>query len=235
MPSARIARPGSSRGVSGRTVSGRTVSGRTVSGQAVPASLTPKQLRVLMFIRDYSRSQGYAPTMQELADELGVSKVTVFEHIAALQKKGYLKRSRHKARSLQLSDDIDFPDERSTQLPLAGVIAAGRPIEAIEDRETIDLEEMFARPAGTFVLRVNGDSMIEDNICDGDYVVVERRETARDGETVVALLEDGEATLKRIYRERDGIRLQPANAAFEPLFVKQVQIQGVVVGVLRRL
>lgn len=198
------------------------------------ASLTPKQLRVLTFIRDFTRARGYAPTMQELADDFGVSKVTVFEHIVALQRKGYLRRSRHKARSLRLSEDLELPDERPTVLPLAGTIAAGRPIEAIEDREVLNLEELFVSPHGCFVLRVRGDSMIEDNICDGDFVVVEQRSTARDGESVVALLDDGEATLKRFYRTRDGIKLQPANPAYEPLFVKDVQIQGVVVGVIRR-
>lgn len=197
-------------------------------------SLTPKQLRVLTFIRDFSRAKGYSPTMQELADEFGVSKVTVFEHVSALHKKGYLKRSRHKARSLQLSDSIRFPDERATRLPLAGTIAAGAPIEAIEQNESLDLEEMFVSSHGNFVLRVRGDSMIEDQICDGDYVIIEKRETARDGETVVALLDDGEATLKRFYREPRGIRLQPANPAYKPIHTKSVQIQGVVVGILRR-
>ncbi len=198
------------------------------------APLTPKQLRILTFIRDFAHARGYAPTMQELADEFGVSKVTVFEHIDALQKKGYVKRSRHKARSLRLSASIEFPDERSTCLPLVGQIAAGLPIEAIENREVLDLEDMFVSPHGSFVLKVRGDSMIEDNICDGDYVIVEKRNTARDGETVVALLEDGDATLKRLYREKKGIRLQPANPAYEPLLVKDVTIQGVVTGVLRR-
>lgn len=207
----------------------------TRSRSASPnSSLTPKQLRVLTFIRDFSRVKGYAPTMQELADEFDVSKVTVFEHIAALERKGYLKRSRHKARSLQLSEEIDFPDERSTRLPLAGVIAAGQPIEALESRESVDLENMFVSPHGNYVLRVQGDSMIEDNICDGDLVVIEKRDTASDGETVVALLEEGEATLKRFYREKDHIRLQPANEAYEPIRVKDVTIQGVVVGVLRQ-
>jgi repressor LexA len=195
--------------------------------------LTPKQLRVLTFIRDYSHARGYAPTMQELADEFGISKVTVFEHIGALQKKGYLKRARHKARSLQLSEDIRFPDERATRLPLVGVIAAGQPIEAIEDREVLDLEELFVSAHETFVLRVRGDSMVDDRICDGDLVVVEKRETARNGETVVALLEEGEATLKRFYREADGIRLQPANPKYKPIKTKNVRIQGVVVGVVR--
>jgi repressor LexA len=197
-------------------------------------SLTPKQLRVLTFIRDYTSARGYAPTMQELADEFGVSKVTVFEHIAALQKKGFLKRSRHRARSLRLNTEIAFPDERATRLPLVGTIAAGRPIEAIEDREVLDLEEMFVTPHETFVLRVRGDSMIDDRICDGDFVVCEKRDTARDGETVVALLDEGEATLKRLYREKDGIRLQPANPKYQPIRTKNVRVQGVVVGVIRK-
>lgn len=196
--------------------------------------LTPKQMRVLKFIRDFRRQHGFAPTMQELADEFGVSKVTVFEHISALQRKGYLARSRHKARSLLLKEGIDFPDERPTRLPLAGVIAAGRPIEAVEERESVDLEELFGGEH-RFVLRVKGDSMVDDGICDGDLVVCEQRQVARDGETVVALLPDGEATLKRYYREKGGHRLQPANEKYEPLVVKELKIQGVAVGVLRRL
>jgi len=196
--------------------------------------LTPKQLRVLTFIRDYTNVRGYAPTMQETADEFGVSKVTVFEHIAALQKKGYLTRSRHRARSLRLSDGIAFPDQRPTRLPLAGTIAAGRPIEAIEEREVLDLEELFVKPNETFVLRVRGDSMVDDQIRDGDYVVVEKRQTARDGETVVALLDNGDATLKRLYRDPDGFRLQPANPSYKPIKTKDLRIQGVVVGVVRK-
>ena len=198
-------------------------------------SLTPKQMRVLQYVRDYRKSRGYAPTMQELANEFGVSKVTVFEHIAALQRKGLLKRSRHKARSLELSAAIEFPDERPTLLPLVGTIAAGRPIEAIESTQTLDLEAVFAARAERFALRVRGDSMIDDSICDGDYVIVEKRETARDGETVVALLPDGDATLKRFYRDKAGVRLQPANSKYEPIVSPNVQIQGVVVGVLRKL
>lgn len=198
------------------------------------APLTPKQLRLLTFIRDFSNARGYAPTMQELADEFDVSKVTVFEHIAALQRKGFLKRSRHKARSLRLSDDIDFPDERPTRMPLAGTIAAGLPIEAIEEKEVLDLEEAFVSPFGNFVLRVRGDSMLGDQICDGDYVIVERRNTARDGEMVVALIDEEEATLKRLYRTAKGVRLEASNPAYEPIFAENVRIQGVVVGMLRR-
>lgn len=199
-----------------------------------PASLTPKQLRLLTYIRDYTNGHGYAPTMQELADEFEISKVTVFEHISSLQEKGYLKRSRHKARSLQLNASYAFPDERPTKLPLVGRIAAGRPIEAIEDREILDLETMFVSRYPTFVLAVRGDSMIGDNICDGDLVVVERRETARDGEMVVALIAGQEATLKRLFRTPNGVRLEAANPAYEPIFAKDVAIQGVVVGVIRR-
>lgn len=206
---------------------------RPKASKSRPPALTPKQLRVLTYIRDYSAARGYAPTMQELADEFEVSKVTVFEHIATLQRKGLLRRSRHKARSLRLSDDISFPDEKPTVIPLAGTIAAGLPIEAIEQREFLNLEDVFVSPHGNFALRVRGDSMIGDNICDGDFVVCERRETARDGEMVVALLDDGEATLKRLFRTSSGVRLQASNPAYEPIIAKNVQIQGVVVGVLR--
>lgn len=198
-----------------------------------PASLTPKQLRVLTYIRDYQNARGYAPTMQELADEFGVSKVTVFEHISALQRKGLLKRSRHKARSLRLNEDFDFPDEKPTILPLVGTVAAGRPIEAIEQREVLNLEELFVSPYGNFALRVRGDSMIGDNIRDGDYVIIEKRSHARDGETVVALVDGQEATLKRFFKTPQGIRLQASNPAYEPIISKNVEVQGVVVGVIR--
>ena len=136
---------------------------------------------------------------------------------------------------MELTSYSHFPDERATLLPLAGKIAAGHPIEAVEDIEALDLEEIFASDADTFVLQVKGESMIEDQIRDGDFVVVERRNTANNGETVVALLEDGEATLKRFYKEKNKVRLQPANEAFEPIFVDSVDIQGVVIGVIRRM
>ena len=204
-------------------------------------NLTPKQLKVLTRIRDLRLTRGYSPTMQELADELGVSKVTVFEHVEALIKKGALIRQPNKARSLEVSPAIHLPDEqRGTRLPLVGSIAAGSPIEAVESREHLDLEDLFA-PRGSmvgnsFVLRVRGDSMIDEQIRDGDFVICEKRTQARNGQTVVALLDTGEATLKKLYRERDGrIRLQPANEAYEPLWVEpdQLQIQGVVIGVVR--
>ena len=197
---------------------------------------TPRQLEILTFIRDFRAKNGYSPTMQEIGDHLNLTKVTVFEHVGALEKKGLLSRgAKHSARSLRVSPKAEFPQQRRTLLPLVGRIAAGMPIEAVEDRESVDLEELFANTRETFVLRVTGDSMIEDHICDGDYVVCERRSDARNGETVVALVENGEATLKRFFREKGRIRLQPANENYKPIYVNDVQIQGVVVGVLRTL
>jgi repressor LexA len=203
--------------------------------------LTPKQQKILLLIRDWQLTKGFSPTLQEVADELGVSKVTVFEHVEALIKKGALRRDPNKARSLELSAKAQLPNEqRNTRLPLVGSIAAGYPIEAVEDTEVLDLEELFAPPGSgrtgdTFVLSVRGESMIDEQIRDGDYVICQRTSQARNGQTVVALLEDGEATLKKFYKEKGKIRLQPANEAFEPIWVEpeRVQIQGVVIGVVR--
>ncbi len=196
---------------------------------------TPRQAEILTFIRDYTLRRGYSPTYEEIAEEYGITKVTVFEHLTALEERGLIRRDKHKARSLELADHLELADERAGRLPLVGRIAAGSPIEAIQNKEDIDLESLFTSPVGTYVLEVQGDSMIDDQIADGDYVVVERRDNPRNGETVVALLDDGEATLKRFHRERGRIRLQPANPAYEPMFVKSVTIQGVVIGVIRLL
>jgi repressor LexA len=200
-------------------------------------NLTPRQLDVIVAIRNYRHLHGYSPTMQELADQLGTSKVTIFEHVGALEKKRCLRRDKHKARSLEITADGGLPDEeRATKLPLLGNIAAGTPIEAIENREELDLEQMFHSRNGVYVLRVRGESMIEDHLCDGDYVVIERRENARNGEQVVALIDGAEATLKRFYKEGPNkIRLQPANASMAPRIVEadRCKVQGVVIGVLR--
>lgn len=199
-------------------------------------NLTPRQLDVVSAIRNYRYLNGLSPTMQELADQLGTSKVTIFEHVVALEKKRVIRRDKHKARSLEIISDEKLPDEnRATKLPMLGNIAAGSPIEAIENREELDLEAMFHAKNGVYVLRVRGDSMIEDHLCDGDFVVIERRENAKNGEQVVALLNSGEATLKRFYKEGSRIRLQPANRTMEPRVVNadQVKVQGVVIGVLR--
>jgi len=199
-------------------------------------NLTPRQLDVVVAIRNYRHLHGYSPTMQELADQLGTSKVTIFEHVGALERKRVLRRDKHKARSLEIVTDERLPDEnRSTKLPMLGAIAAGSPIEAVENREEIDLEKLFHSRSGVYVLKVRGESMIDDHLCDGDYVVIERRETARNGEQVVALLDNSEATLKRYYKEGGKVRLQPANSAMEPRIVDpdRLKIQGVVIGVLR--
>ena len=202
-------------------------------------NLTPKQLRIVQLIRAHRLAHGYSPTMQELAQELGVSKVTVFEHVEALIKKGALRRKANKARSLSICDDAPIPDEaQPLRFPLVGKIAAGHPIEKFPQTDQLNLEELFGprigQKAGTFALQVDGDSMKDEGIFDGDYVIVERRETARNGERVIALLADGETTLKTFYKERNHIRLQPANPDFEPIRVKECKIQGVVIGVLRR-
>ena len=199
-------------------------------------NLTPRQLDVLVAIRNYRHIHGYAPTMQELADQLGTSKVTIFEHVGALEKKRVLRRDKHKARSLEIVADEKLPDEnRSTKLPLLGNIAAGSPIEAVENREELDLEDLFCSKQGVYALRVRGESMIDDHLCDGDIVVIERRDSAKNGEQVVALLDSGEATLKRWFKEGGKVRLQPANATMEPRIVEadRIRIQGVVIGVLR--
>ncbi|MHC4991856.1 MAG: transcriptional repressor LexA [Planctomycetota bacterium] len=202
-------------------------------------NLTPKQLKILQRIRDYRVTQGYSPTMQELADELGISKVTVFEHVEALIKKGALQREANKARSLSICEDAIVPDESSPlSFPLVGRIAAGHPIEKFEQSDQLALEELFGprlgQKAGVYALCVEGDSMRDEGILDGDYVLVERRQTARNGERVVALLPNGETTLKTLFREKDRIRLQPANPEFDPIIVTDCQVQGVVIGVLRR-
>jgi len=172
--------------------------------------------------------------MQEIGDHLNLTKVTVFEHVAALERKGLLLRgAKHKARSLQVSDNFQFPDESPLRMPLVGQIAAGSPLEAIEDRQSLDLAELFGDSSDVFALQVTGDSMIDEQIRDGDFVICRRTSSARSGQTVVALLEDGEATLKKFYRDKNRYRLQPANENYEPIYADQVEIQGVVVGVVR--
>ena len=202
--------------------------------------LTEKQIRVLRYFRDYRRENGIAPTLDEAAQALGVSKITIHEHLNQLTKKGAIHRDRAKARAVAILYDPDAAQGDASgdsipTLPLVGSIAAGRPIDALEDREEVSLTELVPTGDRIYMLRVKGKSMIEDHIDDGDLVVVERRETANDGDIVVAILEDEEATLKRFYRESNGmIRLQPANSEMEPLFTNRVQLRGVVRGVIRK-
>lgn len=202
--------------------------------------LTEKQIRVLRFFRDYRRDKGIAPTLDEAAQALGVSKITIHEHLNQLTLKGAIHRDRAKARAVAILHDPDASDgpvapAAIPTVPLIGMIAAGRPIEALEDRQDLSLTELVPTGEQIYLLRVRGKSMIDDHIDDGDLVVVERRETANDGDIVVAILEGEEATLKRFYRERNGsIRLQPANSSMEPIFTTRVQVRGVVRGVIRR-
>jgi len=195
-------------------------------------NLTRRQHEIVEFIREYVLENEYAPTMQEMADYFGVARPTIFEHIETLQAKGVLHRQPLKTRTIELAPE--FASQPSA-LPLIGTIAAGSPIEAIESSEVLDLEDLFrGRPGETFVLPVRGNSMIDEQIRDGDYVIIEKRGQARNGETVVALIEGGDATLKKFYKEKGRIRLQPANPDMEPIYVKDCEVQGIVIGVLRR-
>lgn len=205
-------------------------------------NLTPKQLEVLELIRKCQNDHGYSPTMQELAEQIGVSKVTVFERIEALIRKGALTREANRARSLSIADALaekyEEEENAAMRFPLVGRIAAGMPIERCQDNETLDLTAMFGPRVGqkgdTFALRVEGESMKDEGILEGDYVLVQKQSTAKNGDRVVALLPDGETTLKTFFKESDGsIRLQPANVAFSPIVVEQCQVQGIVTGVLR--
>jgi repressor LexA len=168
-----------------------------------------------------------------------VSKVTVFEHVEALIKKGALVRERNKARSLSIAEGIAVPDEdRPLRLPLVGKIAAGYPIEKVASDEELDLSEVLSTGdesgESSFALCVDGDSMRDEGILDGDYILLERAQVAKNGDRVVALLEDGSTTLKTFYKEEDHIRLQPANPDYEPIRVKFCQVQGIVKAVVRR-
>jgi repressor LexA len=189
--------------------------------------LTPRQKAVLDFIRGYRKERGVSPTMDEIAESLDLNKKTVYEHLTRLRGRGAVEWDRYRSRSLKLT-----PPGKA--VPFFGYIAAGRPIEAVALGDTIDVSEMLSSEKECYVLQVKGDSMIEEQIRDGDYVIVERRDSAQNGETVVALVNGAEATLKKFYRERGRVRLQPANPSMSPMYPKDVQVQGVVIGVVRK-
>ena len=198
-------------------------------------ALTRRQREIYDFVRRFVDEKGYSPSLEEIGATFGLSSVaTVHKHVAHLVEKGLLRKGWNRSRSLE---PVPPPGPGPAVLPLAGVVAAGAPIEAIEDLETIAVPAELVPPrAESFVLRVRGDSMIDEQIRDGDFVVVESRPEARDGETVVALLRGEEATLKKLYRRGSRVRLVPANASLAPLEVpaRDVQIRGVVCGLLRR-
>ena len=198
--------------------------------------LTKKQRAILDFVEDFAADHGYAPSFEEIADRFGyTSLATVHEHLENLRAKGYIRKAYNESRSIEV-----VPTEMrltAVPVPLMGDVAAGAPIEAIPDQETVAVPEDMLGRGEHYVLRVNGDSMIEEQIRDGDYLVVRHRETAENGDMVVALVDQESATVKKFYREQDGrIRLQPANALMEPMFflADQVQVQGIVMGVMRR-
>ncbi len=245
--------------------------------------LSRRQEEILRFVADYRNENGYSPSLREIATRFGLTSVaTVHQHVAALQKKGYVKKDWNRGRSLELSEPAvrrlakaaaatgsatpavggggpSRPSnvvplragtapwinpsggsparEEGRELPLLGTIAAGSPIEAITEQESVFVPADMIGRRETYVLRVRGSSMIGDGILDGDLVVVERRDHARNGETVVALINNQEVTLKRFYIEAGGVRLQPANPAMEPILLKNgdFAIQGVMIGLLRKL
>lgn len=197
--------------------------------------LTKRQKEILDFITEFIDREGYSPSMEEIAEHFQFASLNaVFKHLESLSSRGYLRRDPNRARSIELSQT----KARGVQaLPLLGLVAAGRPIEAIATSETLQIPEDFLPRRGNYyVLRVQGDSMIDEHIEDGDYVIVESRENAVNGEMVVALVDGDNVTLKKIYRDGDQIRLQPANREVPPIILDglRVKVQGVVVGVMRK-
>jgi len=202
--------------------------------------LTDRQRQTLNFIRSYIDEYGYPPKLKEIGDHLGItSRGTVHRYIRALEEENLIRVSTGRSRGIELVNNEPAREKVTSDiendLPVAGTIAAGLPIEAIEDQETINLNEFFVRP-GRFVLRVQGDSMIEDGIFDGDMVIMESCQTARDNEIVIALIDQDEATLKRIKNNQDGsITLIPANSSMQPFrySAERVSVQGRIVGQFR--
>jgi repressor LexA len=199
--------------------------------------LTKRQKEILDFLEEFLTEQGYPPSFEEIAQHFGYgSLATVHEHLENLKRKGYIRKSYNASRSIELVPAGHTV--AAVELPLLGRVAAGLPIEAIEDRETVSVpEDMISRGGQHYVLRVRGDSMIDEQIRDGDFIIVNSRSLAQNGEVVVALVEGDSATVKKFYREGDGrVRLQPANVSMPPMYfpADDVTVQGVVVGVIRR-
>ena len=193
--------------------------------------LTKKQKQILDYLTEFIQTNGYAPSYREIAEYFGLSSTaTVHEHVKSLEDKGLISSSHHAARSLEITN---YRFGKAIELPLAGLITAGEPIEAIEEHETFAVPQSMVKDENSFVLKVKGESMIEDGILDGDYVIVERNFYPRNGDVVVALLDNTYATLKKYYRETNRIRLQPANHTMKPIYDKNPAIQGIVRGIIR--
>jgi repressor LexA len=199
--------------------------------------LTRRQKEILDFIENHIENVGYAPSIKETCSRFGLSSTaTVHKHLSNLEQKGFIRRFSNRSRAIELCRTERVPHGAVVSVPLLGRIAAGRPIEVVEVPESIELPESMVGRRPTFVLKVEGDSMIDEQIRDGDYVIMEQSQTAKDGQIVVALIGGEEVTLKRFYREKDGVRLQPANVNMSSIILRdgEFQIQGVVIGVLRK-
>lgn len=203
----------------------------------MPVTLYRRQRQIVDFIAQYNQKNGYSPTLKEIADCLGVSSLaTVHEHINALVKKRVLRKFEGAVRGIELLDRKMASTLEGIELPVMGYIAAGKPIEPMTDPTASFAVSptMVTGKKRSYVLQVKGDSMIEDGILDGDFVVVEEQNDANNGDIVVALLENGLATLKRFFREATRVRLEPANSTMRPIYATNVRVQGRVVGVIRR-
>lgn len=196
-----------------------------------------RQSQILDFIRQYIQTNSSAPTLRQIAEAIGVSSLaTVHEHLTTLEQKGLIKRKQGKARAIEIVGTDESYTSEGIDVPILGFIAAGAPIEPYTDPSaSVSIPPSFVTgKKRVYVLQVRGESMIDEQIRDGDFVVVEQSENAKDGDIVVALLDNGMATLKRFFKEATRIRLEPANAKMSPIFVKNVRIQGKVVGLIRR-
>lgn len=199
---------------------------------SVMDQMTDRQRQVYEFIRDKIQKRGYGPTVREIGEDFGISSPNgVMCHLRALEKKGLIKRSPNKSRAIELTREA-IDEEKG--LPLVGTVAAGMTNLAFEQKDRIDFGEFFTKKS-LFVLEVRGDSMIDAQIADGDYVVIKKSKTAQPGQIVVAQTEDGEATLKYWYPEANRIRLQPANSTMDPIYVTNAHVLGVLIGVVRKM
>jgi repressor LexA len=207
--------------------------------------LTPRQLQLLQMIARFQQNRCYSPTLSEMASELNISRSTVFEHLTELRRKDLLSGYPNKARSLKVSSQgqkllSELPGQssqtymESSGIPLAGTVAAGVPTEAVENVELFSLDSAFGSGDGIFALEVAGDSMIDEDIRQGDYVICRRSRIAEDGQLVIAIVDDQNATLKRFYKEKDRARLQPANDDYQPVYTDNCRIEAVVIGLIRK-
>ena len=208
--------------------------------------LTRKQVEILQAVSIFKTSNFYSPTIAELAAKLGISRSTVFEHITELRNKQMLHGQPGRARSLRLTTKAqkllknEYPDDQSYEgetpngIPMLGRVAAGVPIEAIETNEYLDIDSHFTASRGHFALEVAGDSMIEEGIFEGDYVICQNCKTAENGQLVVAAVDEENVTLKRFYKEKNRVRLQPANSLYQPIYSENCKIKAIVVGLVRK-